>query len=396
MTAIKYNIGSTHGQLSQGAKTGRLRPDSRKDVFALRPYKRQELEACGFFSKMFGSKPAENGWKELNNLLAEAGSVLDIKAADVHGALKKWGVKFSDENIKERSGILRKLADLAYTEATTCDDSLFAQLKKLAELLELPPHMAKAADKGAKTSAYFIRCKNLLEGTEALDINGINSLFGYDYEDGFSVRKQVFANYFNLKFDEISKVQRFSPEDEAHLRSCCATLDIPYEFKNNIENALQKYRNLWNAEHQPLGDMPIALPLNKGEVCHAYTECGLCEFKTIETEDNYYELTRKFRIDETVQFKGTKIEHPKIREDATVLVGLGTFFLTNQRIIYFSKKEAFGVNLKDISGSTFDGVNIITFHRIQDKDLIIKYSDEAAGVMHILFERALKANRDKK
>ena len=78
----------------------------------MKPFTTQELEECGFFSKMFGSKPAENGWKELNNLLAEAGSALEISKDDAHSALKKWGVKFNDENINQRSGIYRKLADV--------------------------------------------------------------------------------------------------------------------------------------------------------------------------------------------------------------------------------------------------------------------------------------------
>lgn len=31
--------------------------------------------------------------------------------------------------------------------------------------------------------------------------------------------------------------------------------------------------------------------------------------KTIEKEDNYFELTRRLEIDETISFKGEKIEH---------------------------------------------------------------------------------------
>ena len=57
----------------------------------MKPYSMQELEECGFLSKMFGSKPTENGWKELNNLLAAAPDALAVSADDVHHALKKCG-----------------------------------------------------------------------------------------------------------------------------------------------------------------------------------------------------------------------------------------------------------------------------------------------------------------
>ena len=78
----------------------------------MKPYSMQELEECGFLSKIFGSKPTENGWKELNNLLAAAPDALAVSADDVHHALKKWGVKFHDDNCNQRSGIYRKLAVL--------------------------------------------------------------------------------------------------------------------------------------------------------------------------------------------------------------------------------------------------------------------------------------------
>lgn len=364
----------------------------------MKPFQTQELEECGFISKLFGSKPAENGWKELNNLLAEAASVKDISANDVKGALKKWGVKFNEENMNQRSGLYRKLADVAYSEALTKADDIFAQLAQLAKLLELPPHLAHLADKGAKTASYFVRCRKLLSGEEPLAIEKINELFGYDYEDGFSIRKQVFADYFNLKFEAISKAQRYTPEEEQQLRSDCEKLAIPYEFKNNITNALENYRNLWNAEHNPLGDVQQeAFPLNKGEVCHAYANCALCQNKVVEREDNYFELTRKFSIDETVAFKGEKIEHPKFKEEMVVIVELGHFFLTSQRIVFIGKKNAFNVMLRDITSSSFDGATLLTFHTHNSKneelDVIVKFSDEAAGVMHILFERTLKASK---
>ena len=65
----------------------------------------------------------------------------------------------------------------------------------------------------------------------------------------FPCVNRFFQAHFNLKFDEISNAQRYTPDEEAALRADCATLDIPYELKNNIVSALEKYRSLWNAEH---------------------------------------------------------------------------------------------------------------------------------------------------
>ncbi len=361
----------------------------------MKPYTVQELESCGFLSKIFGSKPTENGWKELNNLLAAANCAADISAEDVKASLKKWGVKFNDDNLNQRSSIYRKLADVVFTEAKNENDELFVQLSHLSSILELPPHLTKLADKGAKTAAYFVRCRNLLNNCETLDIKQLNNLFGYDYEDSLGIRKQVFQAHFNQKFDVISKAARYTPEEEAAFRADCAKLDLEFELKNNIQNALEKYRALWNAEHQTLADIKQdAFPQNSGEICHAYTNCGLCENKTVEMEDNLFQLTRKFNIDETVSFKGEKIEHPKFTEEMTVIQELGVFFLTNQRIVYIGQKHAFNVPLQNISSADFDGVNLVKFHTRNSKkentDVLIKFSDEAAGVIHILFNRVLE------
>ena len=353
----------------------------------MKPYEIQELEQCGFFSKMFGSKPAENGWKELNNLLANATNMNTITADAVQAALKKWGVKFNDDNLQQRSGIYRKFADVVYTEAQTKDEPLFGQLSHLADILELPVHLAKLADKGAKTAAYFIRCRNIISGEEKLTIHAINELFGYDYEDGLSIRKQVFQAHFNLLFEDIVKAARYSPDQEAGFRDDCAKLDIPYEFKNNIVNALQKYRSLWDAENKTLQPIELELPLEKDEFAYAAVNCGLCQNKEIEREDNYFELTRKFSIDETVSFKGEKLEHPKIKEEATILEELGHFVLTNTRIIYLSQKKAVAINISEIKSADFDDINLVTFHHKNGDDILIKFPDEAAGVMHILFNR---------
>ncbi len=357
----------------------------------MKPYVQQEIKSCGFFSKLINGKPTENSWAEINNILAAAADVHELTAEKMQSALKKWGGKLDESSFEQRSGMYRKFADIAYTDAQSCEDSLLTDCSYLADILQLPPHLKKMADKGAKQAAYFTRCGKLLKHEETIDITAINKIFGYDYEDGLKIRKQVFQEHFNALFDGISERQRFSPDEEASLRQDCVTLDIPYEFKNNIVNALKRYRDLWNAEHNKLGNIQVDIPLQQGEVCHAAAQAGLCQHKVVEKEDNYFELTRKFNIDETVTFKGEKLEHPKMKEEITALLDIGYFFLTNQRIIYLSKKTAQTVELEQIASATLD-VNIITFHTKNNGDFMYKFSDEAAGVMYILFNRTYQEN----
>ncbi len=351
----------------------------------------QKLEEVGFFSKIFGSANTDNGWKALNNLLAETDDVTQLSVDEVRSTLKKWGVKFNEENLKNRVKLYRQLADVVYADALDKNDALFNQTAHLAEALDLPEAQKYMADKASKTSAYFERCRRLLTGEEPLDINAINELMGYDYEDGLGIRKQVFQAYFQNKMEDITKAQRYTPDQEEGFRADCAKLDIPFEPKSNVVAALQKYRDLWAAETQPLGDIKLDIPLNEGEIARAAVNCALCENKTIEREDNILEVTRKFSIDETVNFEGEKLKHPKIKEDAVVLVEMGHCILTTERVIFLSEKQAWGLPNGNITGTDFDNVNMVTIHTNTEKgDILFKYPDEAAGVMFIILNRILK------
>lgn len=355
----------------------------------MKGFKKQELEKQGFMGRLFGSKPQQNAFVEINNILADAKSAQELTKDAAAAIFKKWGCKFSDANMNQRSAIYRKVADNAFSTAQSKDDPVLNDRAHIAAIFDIPENLCRLADNGAKKSAYFSRCRGLVTGEEKLDIAAVNELFGYDYEDGFDFRKQVFNDYFNGEFDRIAGAKRFTPQDEQRLRGMCAKLDIPYEFKANIDNALTKYRYLWNAENAPLGDVKVDFPLEEGEICHAAGQAYLCEVKTVAKEDNYYQLTRKLRIDETISFKGEHIEHPQIMEETAVITDTGFLFLTNNRIIYLSKKLARQIRLDDLKTADLS-TNIINVHQNNGESLSFKMQDDAAEVLFAILRRILK------
>ena len=361
----------------------------KKGSTSVNGFEKQELETQGMMSKLFGSKPSTNALIEINNFLADNAKATDLTAELVQGFIKAWGAKFDSSNIENRSSMYRKVADHVYLSAQSKDDAVFNEAQHLASVLELPENLQRLADKGAKKVAYFARCRKLISGEEPLSIGEINTVFGYDYEDGYDIRTQVFHDYFNKKFDGIAEAKRFSPDDEQALRDICTKLDIPYEFKPNIQNALDKYRYLWSAENSPLGDIQVDFPLNEGEICHAAAQqAGYCEHKTVEKEDNYFELTRKLEIDETISFKGEKIEHPRFTEEVTAVVDVGYLFFTNQRVIYLSNKLAKIIDLNELEAADLS-VNIIYFYQKDGSVMAIKFNDDVAEVMFAIFKRIL-------
>ena len=316
-------------------------------------FEKQELETQGMMSRLFGSKPGHNALVEINNFLAESTAATELTEEIVSNFIKNWGAKFDSSNIEYRSSMYRKVADYVYISAVSKDDPVFEETRHLAQVLELPEKLQRLADNGAKKVAYFSRCRKIISGEEPLTINEI------------------------------------SPDEETALREICTKLDIPYEFKPNIQNALDKYRYLWSAENAPLGDIKVDFPLNEGEICHAAAQqAGFCEHKTIEKEDNYFELTRRLEIDETISFKGEKIEHPHFTEEVTAVVDIGYLFFTNQRIIYLSNKMAKVVELNDLDNANLS-VNIIYFTKKDGESIAIKFNDDVAEVMFAIFKRIL-------
>lgn len=361
----------------------------RWDVNVMKPFVHQELEACSFIVRLLGTTPQENAWKALNNLFVEAKKPSDVAKEDVKAALKQGGVKFNEENLNQRNGMYRKVADTIYADIMTKDDALLKENDHMAELMELPEHVRGMSDKAAKKAAYFTRCGRILTGEEKLDINGVNALFGYDYEDGLEARKQVFVNALNVMLETITKTRRFSADQEAELKHNAELLDVPYEFKNNIQNALDQYKGFWDAENRPLQAMdPEQVPfeMEEGEECRCFVNCGLCERKTVEREDNLLEMNRRFSIDEGVSFKGGKVQNPKIKEEITAVSELGYFFLTSRRCIYMSQTQAFAIPNEEIKEIIFDGVSLMTL-KLGERDAIFKFSDEAGEAIYILVKR---------
>lgn len=90
----------------------------------MKGFKKQELEEQGFMGRLFGSKPQQNAFAEINNILTEAKSAQELTKDAAAAIFKKWGCKFSDTNMDQRSAIYRKVADNAFSSAQG-KDTLF-------------------------------------------------------------------------------------------------------------------------------------------------------------------------------------------------------------------------------------------------------------------------------
>ena len=130
----------------------------------MKGFKKQELEEQGFMGRLFGSKPQQNAFAEINNILTEAKSAQELTKDAAAAIFKKWGCKFSDTNMDQRSAIYRKVADNAFSSAQSKDDPILNDRAHMAEILEIPENLCRLADNGAKKSAYFSRCRGLVTG----------------------------------------------------------------------------------------------------------------------------------------------------------------------------------------------------------------------------------------
>ena len=90
----------------------------------MKGFKKQELEEQGFMGRLFGSKPQQNAFAEINNILTEAKSAQELTKDAAAAIFKKWGCKFSDTNMDQRSAIYRKVADNAFSGAQSKDDPI--------------------------------------------------------------------------------------------------------------------------------------------------------------------------------------------------------------------------------------------------------------------------------
>lgn len=354
----------------------------------MKPFQKVTITKYSILDRIMGmSKNTANAMAEINNFMAEAAKATDLTEDFVQKAFKKWSAKFDHNTLADRATCFRKVADHVYSRVQKTDDPLFKDCDYIAGLLDLPEAQQKLAVSAAKKAAYFNRCQALVDDEEALDIAAINSIFHYDYEDGLEIRKQVFTVYFNKLMDGITEAKSYSPEEEAVIRAMCAKLDVPYEFKNNIEQALLHYRENWAAAHQALHAIKVDIPLKPGEICYAATQAGLSTRVTVQKEDNIYDLTHRLEIDDTINFKGQELEHPKVEQEIVKITDVGNLFITNQQVIYLSNKNALALPLKDIASTKLE-ISLLTLVMQNGQENLIRLSDESAQVVQVLIERA--------
>lgn len=355
----------------------------------MKPFEVQELEKRGMFDTFFSGKPEENGWKELNNILANAEDMSKVPAGALKKAAGKWDVKFNDRNVTKRSAIYRRLAEVAFVNMGTQDDQLQKDCAFLAQELGLSPQATQLANRGAKQLAYAQRCRGIVSGTEKLTIHELNELFGYDYEAGLVQRKEVFEEEFYKDFEKFEEKQRYSLADEEKLTNLAEKLDVPFELKENLTSALIRFRNLWNAESQDLQPIKVQFQLEEGESCYAGTNSGRCLMKKIEVEDNFFDLNREFKADDTISFKDNALDTNKRLQEHLLVEEIGVFFITNKRMVFLSEKTVVQHALADVIGDDYKD-NCIYFHMKDGSDVVYKYSDEAAECMFIIFNRVLQ------
>lgn len=357
------------------------------------PYKQKELEERGLIDTWLSGKPEQNAWVEINNILAATGKVTDLASDALKKGAAKWGVSFNERNVDKRREIYSQLVEAVYENVSDKQNIWFGQCEVLANSLELSPQMVQYVQRAAKNRAYAERCRAILAGKESMTVTQLNEFFGCDYEGSLAARREAFDGYFYSKFEKFEEIQRYSQEDEADLAAAAKKLDVPLEFKENISSALTRFRNLWNAESRNLQPIQVQFPLNVDEECYAGTNSGRCVNKKIQEEDNFFDHNHKFKVDDTLAFKGAELDTNKRLVEHLIVEEMGYFFLTNQRLLFLSEKNAVQHPLNEITGADYRD-NCIFFHLTSGGDAVYKFSDEASECMFMMFNR-VKAGRIK-
>lgn len=118
--------------------------------------------------RLFGSKPQQNAFAEINNILTEAKSAQELTKDAAAAIFKKWGCKFSYTNMDQRSAIYRKVADNAFSIAQSKDDPILNDRAHMAEILDIPENLCRLADTGAKNRRIFRAAAPLLPARKTL------------------------------------------------------------------------------------------------------------------------------------------------------------------------------------------------------------------------------------
>lgn len=308
----------------------------------------------GRFARLLARRDDEAAFAEIRNLLAVT-PLQEVAATSVRARLQVHCVPAGAVRDK-RLAIYRTVVKAAALDGAIAVDER-AQLRQLAEGLDLDPAAARAAELDAAGDTYrdvlvdalADGSLSILERDRLAAVAAGLSLTPAQVDEIYKVEATKAIQFaFSLALED----RRYSEQEEARLRAMAHELDVTIQHPPETAAILDRFRLLARIDK---GDLPIVatpLRLSAGETCHASLPASHCEMRAQTQRINYSGPTASIRICKGVRWRMGSMQVQRVQRDVMTTLDTGVLYVTSTRLLFDGANKNATIALPTITGFT--------------------------------------------
>lgn len=182
-----------------------------------------------------------------------------------------------------------------------------------------------------------------------------------------------------------------SPDEEEDLQQIAKNLGGQITYDTATAETLDRFRLMWRIAEGDSIQIDVPLHLQRGEVCRAYVQANHYEQRAVTRAIRYGGVTGSFRIMKGVSIRAGQISTQRVTEEVLKLLGTGTLYFTNKRLLFDGSNKTVSIPLKKIMNFTFvrDGMIV---EKETGKDQLFEFSADIE-LLDTIMEASMRDSR---
>jgi hypothetical protein len=317
------------------------------------PFSVKPLVEPGFFRRLFRRPNPENGYIELENLLATT-SWSSLHEGTISAVLQRHGVRHLN---RKRAQDLFTTALTVFTADDEISDSEAADLQQLRNLLGITSEEARSAEEEITLPRYqraiydVLRDEHLSDEEKVL-LTKLRKALRIDDRVAIEMWEKSAEPILTKNWQAAITDRRLSTDEQDALAAMARNFSINVEIDSATRAQLDRFRWFWLMENGTFPEIQVPINLQKKEVCHFSGAVGLSEMRTETQRINYGGPVVRIKIMKGLYYRAGSVRVERVTRDILRQVDSGVLYVTNKRVIFDGARKNTTIRLSSILSIT--------------------------------------------
>ncbi|HAI74763.1 MAG TPA: hypothetical protein DCM08_00820 [Microscillaceae bacterium] len=308
-------------------------------------YSQKDLKPTSIFRQLLGGKYKPNAIIEINNLLAEK-DLLSITIDDIQHIAEKYSASLHQEFAKELLKLYKDYLQICLEDKYISEAELndLRHLKYILSLTDMDVEQAhqELAGKIYQTELERALADKNLDEQEKLFIEKLQNDLRLPRAVADKIFEHSSSELMNTVIQQATEDILLNPTEETELMALANNLNLDKNLLNKTKANFEKYKLFWQIENDQLPALETEIYLPKSEQVVFMTKAQWYEMVNERPQRIYSRSTLNIKIKKGEYWrKPTQEKHPADTKTWT-LVGEGTLYLTNKRVLFKFQQQGVG------------------------------------------------------